>query len=120
MPTSVPFLALKDAALGPNYDLSLVFVDPKESQRLNALHRGKDRPANILSFPLTDTSGEIFIDLKTSRGQAPDFDQEFENFIAFLFVHGLYHLKGFDHGAIMERKERALCKHFNIARGMSH
>lgn len=120
MPVSVPFLALKDAALGADYDLSLVFIDPKESQHLNKLHRGKDKPANILSFPLTETSGEIFIDLKTARGQAPDFEQEFQNFIAFLFVHGLFHLKGFDHSAIMERKERALRKKFNISSGASH
>lgn len=120
MPTSVPFLALKDAALGVDYDLSLVFIGPKRSRELNRLHRGKDKSANILSFPLTETSGEIFIDLKTARDQAPDFDQEFENFIAFLFVHGLFHLKGFDHGAIMERKERALCKKFNISSGASH
>lgn len=117
MPVSVPFWALKDAALGTDYDLSLVFIDPEESQYLNKFHRGKEKPANILSFPLSPTSGEIFIDLKTARGQAPDFGQEFQNFIAFLFVHGLFHLKGFDHSAIMERKERALRKKFNILDG---
>src|SRR3989344_2401863 len=108
MPQRVPFLALKDAALGASYDLSLVFVGPTRSRALNRTHRGNNKPANILSFPLSKTSGEIFIDLTTARKQAPDFDRSYTNFIAFLFIHGLFHLKGFDHSAIMERNERAI------------
>lgn len=114
MPQSVPFLALKNAVLGESYDLSLVFIGPTRSRTLNRTCRGKDKPANILSFPLSKTSGEIFIDLTTARNQAPDFDHSYTNFIAFLFIHGLFHLKGFDHSAIMERNERAVRKTFGI------
>lgn len=110
----VPFLALQEAVLGKDYDLSLVFITPRRSRILNRVRRGKDKPANILSFPLSKTSGEIFIDLATARREAPDFDRTYTNFIAFLFIHGLFHLKGFQHSAIMERNERAIQKRFDI------
>ncbi|MHB8651535.1 MAG: rRNA maturation RNase YbeY [Minisyncoccota bacterium] len=110
----VPFLALKDAVLGKTYELSLVFTTPRHSRLLNRTYRGNDKPANILSFPLSKTSGEIFIDLATARREAPAFDRMYTNFIAFLFIHGLFHLKGFKHSAIMERNERAIRKQFEI------
>ena len=110
----VPFLALKNAVLGEDYDLSLVFASPTLSRKLNRTHRDKDKPANVLSFPLTKTSGELFLDLETARKEAPLFDRAYTNFIAFLFIHGLFHLKGFEHSGIMERKERVVRKTFGI------
>ncbi len=111
---SLPFRQMKDAVLGKNYDLSLVFIGDKLSQRLNRERREKDKPTNILSFSLDKTAGEIFINLRLSRKQASDFEREYENFVAFLFIHGLFHLKGFDHGSRMESKEKEIRKQFGI------
>ena len=108
------FLAIKDEVLGKKYDLSVVFVGSKRSQTLNKKYRGKDNPANILSFPLSDTEGEIIIDLHQARKEAPRFERDFDNFIAFLFIHGLFHLKGYEHGSTMESKEKAIRKQFRI------
>ena len=105
---------MKDAVLGKNYELSLVFIGDKLSRRLNRERREKDKPTNILSFSLDKTAGEIFINLRLSRKQAQDFEREYENFIAFLFIHGLFHLKGFDHGSRMESKEKEIRKLFGI------
>lgn len=111
---SLPFVKMKNTVLGKNYELSLVCIGNKASQRLNKAYRGKDTPTNILAFPLDGTEGEIFIDLKKSGAEAPSFERSYSNFIGFLFIHALLHLKGFEHGSKMERKERVVRKKFGI------
>lgn len=110
----IPFEKIKNAALGADYDLSLVIVNNKKSRVINRERRNKDYPTNILSFPLDETSGEIFIDIEKAREEAPAFDRTYTNFIGYLFIHGLIHLKGFDHGSTMERKEKKLRILFDI------
>ncbi|KND48833.1 MAG: putative rRNA maturation factor YbeY [Parcubacteria bacterium C7867-005] len=105
---------MKDAVLGKKYELSLVFIGDKKSQNLNRTYRDKNKPTNILSFSLSKSSGEIFINLRLSKKQAKNFDRKFDNFIGFLFIHGLFHLKGFDHGDTMEKRESFLRKKFGI------
>jgi probable rRNA maturation factor len=110
----IPFELIKNACVGVPYALSLVFCDNKLSKSLNKKYRGKNKPTNILSFPLSKTSGEIFIDLELARKEAPDFGQTFSNFIGFLFILGLMHLKGMEHGSTMERAESKLREKFKI------
>lgn len=110
----VPFCDIKKTILGKEYVLSLVFVGDTRSRALNKTYRNKDKPTNILSFPLSDTSGEIFINLNLCKKEASKFERSFDNFIAFLFIHGLFHLKGYDHGSTMERKEKNIRTTFNI------
>lgn len=111
---SLPFLDIKNAVLGEEYDLSLVFVDDTESRQININTRGKDYVPNVLSFPLDDASGEIFINPFEAKRQAPEFDRTPENMIGFLYIHGLVHLKGMDHGVTMERTEAKFRKQFEI------
>lgn len=113
-PPSVPFLAIKNEALGKKYNLSLVFIGERKSRTLNRTYRGKDKSTNVLSFTLDKNEGEIFITLKKSAKDAKKFDRDFTNFIAFLFIHALMHLKGFDHGSTMEKAEEKLRKQFSI------
>jgi len=110
----LPFEAIKDFVLGKEYELSLAFVTEAESQTYNNSYRQKDYPTNILSFPLTENSGEIIICPAVAEKQAPDFDRKFENYIGFLFIHGLVHLKGFDHGSRMENEEERIRAQFSI------
>ncbi|MBI2065865.1 MAG: rRNA maturation RNase YbeY [Candidatus Zambryskibacteria bacterium] len=105
---SIPFTRLKNIILSRNFELSLVFVDSAFSRRLNVKHRRKNKPANVLSFPLSKKSGEIFIDLITARKEAKKFKMSFQTFVTFLFIHGLLHLKGMKHGDTMERTEKKL------------
>lgn len=111
---NVPFCSIKNTVLGKDYELSLVFVGHTRSRHLNREYRNKNKPTNILSFPLSNTEGEIFIDLAKAQEEAPLFDRSHTNFVAFLFIHGLFHLKGYDHGSTMENKEKAIRKQFNI------
>ena len=110
----VPFALIKNAALGKDYSLSLVFIGEKKSQELNKTYRGKNKPTNILSFELNKNSGEIFICMNVARREAKSFDRKLDNFVSFLFIHGLTHLKGYDHGDTMERAEIKLRKKFKI------
>lgn len=110
----LPFLKIATAVLGPEYECSLVIVSPKKSRELNRTYREKDNSTNILSFPLDENEGEIFLDLEKARAEAPLFDRSYTNFVAFLFIHGLFHLKGLDHGAKMENAEKKTRTLFNI------
>ncbi|MDB5259314.1 MAG: hypothetical protein JWO73_522 [Candidatus Taylorbacteria bacterium] len=110
----VDFEKMKDAILGKDYDLTVAIIGTKKMQTLNRTHRDIDKPTDILSFPLDKESGEMFINPEYTRIEAKKFDREYENFFAFLFIHGLVHLKGFDHGSTMERIEAKFRKQFGI------
>lgn len=110
----LPFEDIKNEILGKNYELSLVFIGDKLSKKLNKQSRKKDAPTNILSFPLSKTSGEIFINYKLAEKQAKKYERKFSDFVGFLFIHGLIHLKGFEHSSKMEVQEKKFRKKFNL------
>ncbi len=110
----LPFLEIKNTVLGKNYALSLVFIGSKRSRALNKRYRKKDYPANVLAFQLSEDEGEMFIDLAEARKEAQAFHTSYVKFTGMLFVHGLFHLKGYDHGSTMEKKESEIRKKFGI------
>ena len=110
----LPFEAIKNKVLGKDYELSLVFVSEDKSRKLNAAYRRKDKPTNILSFPLNNNAGEIFICPSVAKKEASKFGRSYSNFLSFLFIHGLMHLKGFRHGSRMEDAERKVRKTFHV------
>jgi rRNA maturation RNase YbeY len=110
----VAFAAIKDAILGADYELSLVFVGDAEARKINMEHRGKDYIPNVLSFELDDWSGEAFINPMEAKRQSKEFGRTPSNMIAFLYIHALCHLKGMDHGSTMERTEAKFRKEFGI------
>lgn len=108
------FRAIAEETLGPEYELSVAFVDAKEMRRLNTIYRDKEEPTDILSFPLDGSHGEIYLCLSEAAREAPKFDRDPANFLLFLFIHGCVHLKGYDHGATMERIEARLRAKFKV------
>jgi len=112
-PPRLPFVRLRDAILGDTYNLSVAYVTPAQSHEINLSRRGKDKPTNILSFPFSKNSGEILLDLKTSKSDAPNFDMSESKFLLFLVIHGMLHLKGLEHGSTMERAEKKFLKLFS-------
>jgi probable rRNA maturation factor len=105
---------IKEAILGPDYDLSLVFASAKKMRELNRTYRQIDQSTDILSFPLSKTSGEIFICRSEAKKMMAEFGRPYENFLLFLFIHGLVHLKGYDHGSKMEKMETKFRKQFKV------
>ena len=112
--TSLPFVQYKNAILGENYNLVVNFVSDTEIKKLNKIYRNIDKPTDILSFPLTKDTGEIFISLKYANKKAPTFNRDNTNYLAFLVIHGLVHLKGFEHCSKMEEIEAEYQKIFGI------
>lgn len=108
----IPFKKIKDAALGQGYELSLVFVTSKISHEINNKYRGKDKSTNILSFPYSKDDGEILMDLNLIKEEARSQNENFKTYITYLFIHGLIHLKGFDHGSRMEGEEKKIREKF--------
>ncbi len=96
---------IKNEILGKDYELSIVYVGPKLSQKLNKEYRGKDNPTNILSFNVSENVGELIICQNVLKKEAKNFNKTPSKFLGFLLIHGMLHLKGLEHGSIMERRE---------------
>jgi len=98
---------IKDAVLGRRYDLSVAFVSvPKMRRAMRYKKTRTTKTSNILSFPLSKTSGEILI----CKAAAKPYS------VGFLFIHGLLHLRGLRHGVTMEHEEDRLLKRFGLRR----
>jgi probable rRNA maturation factor len=110
----LPFADIKKAILGADYSLSLAFVGRKRAIELHKKFKHKDDAVNILSFPFSKSEGEIIISLEKARSECRNFDRGYENYLAFLFIHGCVHLKGFIHGDKMEKEEVKYRKVFAI------
>lgn len=106
------FKAIVDHVLGPRYTLSVVLVGDKKARTLNRAHRKKDSPANVLSFPLTDIEGEIYINVPKAKREAKEFGLTPKQHVRYLLIHGCFHLKGYTHGGTMEEAEDALVERF--------
>ncbi len=110
---SLPFVYIKNAILGEKYELGVTFLSQNKQKQINFQTRGINKTTNILSFPLSKNSGEITFDLVKVKKDSPLFDMTYTKFLKYLFIHGLLHLKGFDHSAIMERQEQKFLKMFS-------
>ena len=110
----VPFSRIKDAVMGERYTLSLAIVGEQKIRILNRTHRGKDMPTDVLSFPYSKTDGEIIINPNTARKKAKQFGMTERHYLAFIFIHGLLHLKGLEHGRTMETQEDTWCRTFSV------
>ena len=97
----------------PGWNISLVFVGPSKARELNMQLRKKSYTPNVLSYTLGEKNGEVFICLAEAAKQAPSHDMSERKFVLYLFIHALLHLKGWAHGATMERCERTLLAKFS-------
>jgi probable rRNA maturation factor len=109
--TGLPFAKVAKTVL-PSWDISLVFVGPAKARALNVKLRGKTYVPNVLSYTLDAKNGEIIICLAEAKKQASTYDMTERQFVLYLFIHGLLHLKGWAHGVTMEQCERKLLAKF--------
>jgi rRNA maturation RNase YbeY len=111
----LPFEAIKNTILGKKYDLTVTFIGNDRARTLNRIYRNKDYVPNVLSFPLTESSGEIYIAPKIAKREASKFDLSENGYLGYLYIHGLLHLKGLDHSEAMDALEKKYCRHFKIS-----
>jgi len=106
---------MKNDILGKRYNLSLQFVGPSRAKALNVAYRQKTYSPNVLSFPLTPDTGEIFICPQVAVKEAAKYSLSPTGYVAYLFIHGLLHLKGLDHGDEMEKLEQRYLRKYDIS-----
>jgi probable rRNA maturation factor len=131
-PAAAEIRTWASAALGrraSGAELAVRVVKAAESRRLNARYRGRDRPTNVLSFPVARLPpaagtarrplGDLVICASVVRAEARAQRKRIKAHWAHLVVHGALHLLGYDHeqhdeARRMERREVAVLKRFGI------
>ena len=120
-------------------EISVRFVDDEEIHRLNREYRNVDRSTDVLSFPLGENGvydtnldtgakmlGDIVISIPHAVSQAERFGHTLQREIAFLTVHSMLHLLGYDHekGGIesvrMREKEETVLTQLGLPRSGSY
>ena len=124
---------------GEPAEISVTFVDNARIAELNNQYRGKPVPTDVLSFPLgqdgkydTDESngckmlGDIVISMERAMEQAELYGHPLQREVAFLTVHSMLHLLGYDHEAgglaavHMREKEEAVLIQLGLPRTVSY
>jgi probable rRNA maturation factor len=111
----VSFEKIARAALGRQYELSLVICGDDLAQRMNHEYRKKSYKPNVLSFPLSKNEGEIFLNVRCAERESRAYNVPLRDRLALLFIHGCLHLKGLDHGPKMESAERRILRRSGYA-----
>lgn len=104
---------LENQGISPRkVEISLVLTNDENIHQLNKEYRDKDCPTDVLSFPMYETIdeiiqdidrvtevllGDVIISLPRAQAQAEEYGHSLERELAFLVVHGVLHLLGFDH-----------------------
>ena len=79
--------------------VSLLLTDDETIKQLNSRYRGIDSTTDVLSFPSGEEGflGDIAISVPRARLQAEQYGHPLPREVAFLTVHGMLHLLGYDH-----------------------
>lgn len=88
-------------------EMSIMLTNDNHIQQLNNDFRNKDKPTNVLSFPADEDSylGDIAISLETIEKEALEQEKNFYHHFIHMLVHGILHLKGYDHLTDEEAEE---------------
>ncbi len=118
--------------------ISITLTTPSNIQKINKEYRNIDKPTDVLSFPMfekeeidskiksndfefEDVLGDIVISLEQVEVQAQEYGHSFERELAYMLVHGFYHLMGYDHmveedKVLMRQKEENVLNVLEITR----
>ena len=119
-------------------EVNITFVDDEQIQELNLNFRNIDKSTDVLSFPLGENDvydtnpetglkmlGDIVISVEHAVAQAEDFGHTINREMAYLTVHSMLHLLGYDHvnGGIeavrMREHEEAILTKLGVSRELS-
>ena len=121
-----------------NLYISITLTTPSEIKIINNEFRKIDKETDVLSFPMfekdeldemvksgvneiPETIGDVIISVDRVKEQAEEYGHSFERELAYMVVHGFYHLMGYDHmvdedKAVMRAKEENILGLLNIIR----
>ncbi|MBQ2758596.1 MAG: rRNA maturation RNase YbeY [Clostridia bacterium] len=120
-------------------EISVRFVDNEQIKELNAQYRNIDKETDVLSFPLGENGeydvnpetnacllGDIVISVQKAMEQSQEYNHSLDREIAFLTVHSMLHLLGYDHvnGGLeavrMREKEETVLTQLGLKRNGSY
>jgi probable rRNA maturation factor len=138
---------LKEEKLFIDNEVSVIFIDNEEIREINLKQRGIDKITDVLSFPMLhypenkvfkdvyinyefDQSdlyderlviGDVALSLERAKEQSEEFGHSFTRECAYLTVHSILHLLGYDHMEedeknIMRKREEEILNNFKISR----
>jgi probable rRNA maturation factor len=139
--------ALKDEKVSVDYEVSLVYVDNEQIKEINKEFRSIDKETDVLSFPMLEypahkvfkdvylnyefdesyydedclVLGDIALSLEKAEEQSVEYNHSFIRETAYLVVHSILHLLGYDHmeeedKTIMRQREEEILNSYNISR----
>lgn len=106
-----------------NVYLNIILTNPTTIQETNKKYRDVDRATDVLSFPMfereevqrmveegqpfpgAEALGDIMISIPKVEEQAQEYGHSFERELAYMLIHGFYHIMGYDHMEAEEKKE---------------
>lgn len=138
---------LKAEKLFIDNEVSVIFIDNEEIREINKKNRGIDKITDVLSFPMLNypenkvfkdvyinykfdesdlydeklVIGDVALSLEKSKQQSEEFGHSFIRECAYLTVHSILHLLGYDHMEetqknIMRKREEEILNNFSISR----
>ena len=115
VPPAARFRAWVRAALPGSAEVTVRLVGAAEGRRLNLAYRGKDYATNVLTFAYGKDAGDIVICPAVVAREAAEQGKTLAQHFAHLTVHGILHMRGYDHedaadAARMERAEKRILK----------
>lgn len=104
--------------------VSVILTTPSIIKEINKQYRNVDAQTDVLSFPMFEKEeisqvaeeeplGDIMISVERVKEQAQEYGHSFERELAYMLVHGFYHLMGEDH-IQEEEKNRMRKKEENV------
>ncbi len=101
--------------------IELIIVNNETMKTINLEQRGVNKTTDVLSFPLEDFPhfplGSIVINSDLAKIKANEFGHSFKDEIILMFIHGLLHVKGYNHecdDGEMREEEKRLINEFNL------
>lgn len=129
---------IKEKLENTNLYMSITLTNPENIRKINKKYRNIDKETDVLSFPMfekeeiqniisldkhevKDTLGDIIISVERVKVQAIEYGHSFKRELAYMIVHGFYHLMGYDHIAELDKlkmrqKEENILQELNIIR----
>ena len=118
--------------------INIILTNPQTIKDINKKYRNVDKETDCLSFPMfekdeleeklakheftfQDILGDIIISIPRVIEQAKEYNHSFERELAYMTVHGFYHLMGYDHmeeeeRLVMEERQREIMEKVQILR----
>ncbi len=110
--------------MNKNLYINIILTTPEEIRKYNKQYRNIDKETDVLSFPIFEKEeiekiqkngnevpevlGDLIISMKQVARQAEEYGHSFERELAYMVVHGFYHLMGYDHIEEEDKKEMRL------------